>query len=313
MKLRLILMCLLVVSFLTSCSKQEPINIRLGLPVWPGYDIIYLANELGYFDDPRYKLDLIEFNSPMEEMAAYRRGDINALAITLFELVLLNETASHISQVILITNISNGGDKIMAVPGIGGIEDLRGKRVAYETGTVPHFHLYRQLQRVGMTMDDVVSVPIEFSRFEKVAQEKQADAVVIFPPASSVLQDKYGYNEISNSQAIPNEIIDVISVDSNILKQAPGFQSYLMSVWDRTLAFMKNDPSHAYGIIAEREGISTSQVIEAFEGIKVMPSDEQKQLMPPRSELMPNLVGQSQKIIEEMGVIDVKKKPDEYF
>lgn len=70
---------------LAACTTfQEP--LRIGANEWPGYESLYLARSLGYFEKP--PIQLVEYTSA-EVSRALRSGAIKAAALTLDETLLL--------------------------------------------------------------------------------------------------------------------------------------------------------------------------------------------------------------------------------
>ena len=63
--------------------------ILLGTNVWPGYEPLYLARSLGYWDDSSVKL--VEYSSASQVIRAFRNDAIHIAALTLDEVLLLKE------------------------------------------------------------------------------------------------------------------------------------------------------------------------------------------------------------------------------
>jgi NitT/TauT family transport system substrate-binding protein len=261
------LICIFFVIFISSqliSCDTKPVALRIALPIWPGYDVLYLANELGYFDNQRFSVHILEFNSPTDAVAAYQRGDVNILAVTLIELLRAYSATGRPSNIILLADFSNGSDKIIAKENVRSVKELKGKRVGYERGAVPHYHLIRALELNHMDIKDIISVATDNDRAEYVVKNDLVDAVVTYPPASTTIVNLYNYHEIFNSTSIPGEIVDVIAADVELLAQAPELQKYFMSVWDKTLHYMQENQQAALEIIAGREKISVDELAQAY-------------------------------------------------
>ena len=74
---------------LVSCITQLP-PLRVGVVIWPGSEGLYLARDLGYYNNT--PIQLIDYPSDSEMMRSYRNGDLDAATITLDEVWSLAES-----------------------------------------------------------------------------------------------------------------------------------------------------------------------------------------------------------------------------
>ena len=67
---------------------------------------------------------------------------------------------------IWVADYSNGADGLVARRGIGGLRELRGKRVGAEIGSISHYVLLRALDSTGMSESDltILNQTVEESR-----------------------------------------------------------------------------------------------------------------------------------------------------
>ena len=93
-----IMFLLLLVAMSTlSCSRPEKDKrIRIGTNIWPGYECLYLAEDLGYYDDTN--IDPILFPSSSEAMRAYRNREVEAAALTFDEVLYLASSVDEALQ-----------------------------------------------------------------------------------------------------------------------------------------------------------------------------------------------------------------------
>jgi NitT/TauT family transport system substrate-binding protein len=73
-------------------------------------------------------------------MDAFAAGKVDAVRMTMGDALVTGAPGAR-SVAILVTDYSNGNDMIVAKPGIKGIADLKGKKVAVEHGLVEHLLL----------------------------------------------------------------------------------------------------------------------------------------------------------------------------
>lgn len=123
-----ILLCLAL-----GCDVPHKPPLLLGTNAWLGYEPLYLSRELGYWTPEQ--VHLVEYLSSSETLRAFRNREIDAAALTLDEVLLLLQDGVDI-KAILITDVSLGGDAILARQGIGSVKALKGHRVAVESSAL---------------------------------------------------------------------------------------------------------------------------------------------------------------------------------
>ena len=56
------------------CHKEPTALVRIGTNVWPGYEPLYLARELGYYKDLNVRL--VEYPSASEVIRAFKNKNL---------------------------------------------------------------------------------------------------------------------------------------------------------------------------------------------------------------------------------------------
>ncbi|GGC05217.1 hypothetical protein GCM10011352_34240 [Marinobacterium zhoushanense] len=259
---RILLLLTLGLSML-GCNSPEP-PLRLGTNVWPGYEPLYLARELGYLE--RDRVQLVELLSASEVIRAYRNGALDVVALTLDEALLLRDGGVE-AQVLMITDTSYGADAIIARNG-ERVADLRGRRVGVETNALGAYMLSRALSLEGLNSSEVEIVPLEVNQHEEAFLQGRVDAVVTFEPVRSRLLDRGGV-ELFNSRAIPDEVVDLLVVRPELVESRPEQLKHLLDVWFRSVAYIKAQPLRAHAFMSTRLRLSPEQVKQALAGLRI--------------------------------------------
>lgn len=250
-------------------------NFRLGTNVWPGYEPFYLAQSIEN-RKAGSEIQLVEYSSATDVIRAFRNKAIEAAALTLDEVLLLRESELPVS-VILVTDVSHGGDVIMAAPSIKSFAEIKGKRVGVEAAALGAYVLTRALEINKLNLDDIQIVSLDVSAHEKAFKNNQVDAVVTFEPVRTKLM-ALGANEIFTSREIPGEVVDVVVVHNDVLKRDPEKVRTLIKGWFKALTYLTEFPEEASVKIAERLKITPKEALESFHGLK-LPSKEENQKM----------------------------------
>jgi NitT/TauT family transport system substrate-binding protein len=272
LKITLLILAILVGA---GCTHEPQMPLRIGTNVWPGYEPLYLARELGYY--PQESVRLVEYSSASEAIRAFRNRAIDAAALTLDEVLLLAETTSDLS-VVLVLDISNGGDVILAQPTLSGLRDLKGKQVGLEASALGAYVLTRALQTVNLTPNDVRPVSLEVSEHERAFKDRRVDAVVTFEPVRTKLL-KAGARQLFDSSRIPGEIVDVLVVRRTFLEQHRAQINQLVRSWFKSLDFIQKERSRAASLMAPRERITADDFQKALLGLHIPDIAENRSML----------------------------------
>ena len=199
-------------------DREEP--IRLGANVWPGYEGIFLARTKGYTAEG-VPIELVEFGSLPDVRRAFERGQIDAMASTVIEVIQAREFSDRRPQVFLIADYSDGTDVILGAPEITSIANLRSRRVAAELASLGVFLLRRALETAGMSLDDITVVPIDQSEMRTALSTGHVEAVLPYP-SISIDTSADGAVQLFSSSDISLEVVDVLSVYAALRETRQG-------------------------------------------------------------------------------------------
>lgn len=278
-----------------SCVKEAPPPLRVGTNIWPGYESLYLARNLGYYDNTSIRL--VDYPSSSEIIRAYRNGDLEVAAITMDETLSLVETQPNI-RVVLITDVSNGADVILGKPEIKSLKDLKGRRVGVESTALGAFVITRALEQVDLSPKDVQIVSLGVSEHERAFKQGTVDAVVTFEPVRSNLL-KSGAKLLFDSTQIPGEIMDVLVVRKELLTSQLNSLKVLISGWFRALDYLKQNPQDAARRIAPRTGITPEQFLKSLEGLRIPDIQENQKLLGKTDTSLLNAVRRLSEVMKE--------------
>jgi len=256
-------LCLTVLA--AGCTPAPNPEIRIGTNIWPGYEPLYLARSLGWLKDSGIRL--IEFTSSTETMNSLRHGSIEAGALTLDEVLTLAQDGVNL-RVVLVLDVSNGADAVVAQPDIAGVKGLRGRTIGTESTAVGGYMVDRMLEKSGLSLSDIHILPLMLDEHEAAFTARQVDAVVTFEPVKSHLLARGG-KVIFDSSLIPGEIIDVLAVRSESLKRAPKSFAYLADSWYRALDYMRRQPDDAALRMRPRLNLTPDQLLLQYTGLNL--------------------------------------------
>ncbi|NJM61846.1 MAG: ABC transporter substrate-binding protein [Oscillatoriales cyanobacterium RU_3_3] len=259
---------------LASCTKAEP-PLRIGANVWPGYETLYLARSLGYYDNTPIRL--VDYPSGTEEVRAYRNGEIEGAGISIDQALVLASTNPDV-RIVVVMDFSNGGDVILGKPEIKKLKALKGRPVGVESTALGAFIITRALEQQGMSPKDIKIISLGVSEHERAFKKGTVDAVVTFGAARTKLLAA-GAKTLFDSSQMAGEIVDVLILREDVINKQPQTVQALVEGRFRALDYLNKNPQDAAARIAPRTGVTSEQFLESLKGLKSLNLQENQKLL----------------------------------
>jgi NitT/TauT family transport system substrate-binding protein len=119
---------------LFACKKSE--KVRIGLNAWPGYEFLYLSNVKGFDKALGTESEIIAFGSLADGRRSFERGEIDILATTVVEALLIKKNTRLNPKIFHVIDYSSGGDVILTQSKYKSLKELKGKTIGVEIGSV---------------------------------------------------------------------------------------------------------------------------------------------------------------------------------
>jgi NitT/TauT family transport system substrate-binding protein len=209
-------------------------EFQIAWSVWTGYMPFKLMEAKGFLAkraaDKGIKVKLVEFPVYMDSVTAFAAGKLDGCAITAMEA--LQPAAAGIDTVAIVVNdTSSGGDGVL-VRGIDDLKGLKGKEILLSELSVSHYLLVRGLESVGLKESDVRIKNTDGDEAGKAfAADPKVEAVATWNPHLFQATEAGKGKVVFSSKEIPGEIIDILVVNNNALKESPVLGTVLTEAW----------------------------------------------------------------------------------
>ena len=268
---------LVVITQLATCAcSQDKAPIRIATNPWPGYEILHVAQQQGFFKELGVKVQLVDFMSLADSSRAFARGQVDAWGATLIELLLNHANSNRVPQAFMVTDVSDGADMLLARASITHLSNLKGKRVAVEPATVNIVLLYHALKSVNLSLKDVSLVSMPHSEMKQAIAEGRVDAICVYPPLSVDILKSKDLVTLFDSSKVKNLIVDVLAADPDILQERQADFVKITKAFERARSFLQTHPDKAMAIISHREHISVEELKRSLLGIRLVDNSEQR-------------------------------------
>lgn len=264
-----------VMVLLASCTQAPEQPLRVATLPWPGYESLHLAQSLGYLDPSRIRI--LDMANASQASNALRNGTVDAALLTVDEVLLLLQDNVDV-RVVLVMDVSNGADVVMARPDITTLPGLRGKRIGVETGAIGATMFDAMLTAAKMTPTDVQLVAMPVHEHAAAYRDKKVDAVVTFEPVRSQLLQK-GARILFDSSQIPDRIFDVLTVRTEAMAEHRQELASLVAAHFKALDYLAHQPQDAAVRMAPYLGVRADQVLSQFAGMELPSLDENRALL----------------------------------
>jgi NitT/TauT family transport system substrate-binding protein len=264
-----VLLTILSLAIVVGCgTSRSDAPLVLGYSSWPGWWPWVIAEKAGLFAANGLDVKLKWFDNYTESLEALAEGAIDANCQTLNDTLIFAPDAVNGESVVLVNDNSLGNDKIVADDSITSIWHLRRKKVAVEAGVVDDFLLTLALNKVGLNRHDVDIVNLDTASATEAFVAGKVDAVGAFTPFVDKALNRADSHELISSKAFPGAIPDLLVVSQQLADKSPKQVQALVKTWFDVLDFMAKNPDRSEALLAERAGVSITDLKKYEAGIK---------------------------------------------
>ena len=164
-----------------------------------------LLRAAGQLDDLPYKVQFSTFTSGPPQIEAATAGKID-FAITGNTPPIFGAAAGAKVKVVSAYNGGGVGDQVLVQSDspIQSFADLRGKSIAVGKGSSAHGHILAQLEKAGLTPDDVKLVFLQPADALSAFSQRQADAWAIWDPYTAQVAQQINVRSIGQAKDVTN-------------------------------------------------------------------------------------------------------------
>ncbi|MDF1880368.1 ABC transporter substrate-binding protein [Sulfurimonas sp. MAG313] len=241
----------LSLTFMSSCSsavkkvKSQPISI--GFASWPGFDVIYYAKTTKMFEKYNLEVKLVEFSNQEAATKALDDLEVDAVMTSIWDVQHLQ--GNNDFDVILVTNISNGADGIVAVKDITSLSQLKNKKISAQSNSVNELILLEALHLHKMKTKDVVTLDMTNEKAMAKLFHEEIQAAVLWEPLLSLTQRKIDGNILFTTKEVDSMVIDLLVVHSESIQKQPKQWKDFLLVWFDLMQVLEDEPHKVLDLV----------------------------------------------------------------
>ncbi len=240
--LALILSCMFLTPALAKDKFSVAWSIYVGWMPWDYGDNAGIVKK--WADKYDIEIDVVQINDYIESINQYTAGQFDGCVMTNMDALTIPAAGGVDSTALIVGDFSNGNDGII-LKGKKKMADIKGQSVNLVELSVSHYLLARELQKVGLSEKDVKVINTSDADMVAAYASDDVTAVVTWNPLLSEIAAMPNSFKVSDSAAIPGEIIDLMVVNTETLKANPKFGKALTGAWYEIMAVMSEKSAAA--------------------------------------------------------------------
>lgn len=224
---------------LTGLGGVRAETLKLAYSDWPGYTVMEIAKQKGWFKDAGLDVELDWFEY-LPSIDAYSAGKVDGVMVVATDAMVTGANGWK-SKIIALVDFSEGSDMIVGVPGINSIKDLKGKKIGIEVTLVEHMLLLQALKDNGMTQDDVdlINTPTDKTP-QTLASGKVSAIGAWYPISGQALKQVAGSKKLYTSAQAKGLIYDVIAVNPTSFNKHKDEWTKISAIFYKCVDYLKD-------------------------------------------------------------------------
>jgi len=199
------------------------------------------------------EVNVTQLNDYIESINQYTAGKFDACTMTNMDALTIPAASGVDSTALIVGDYSNGNDGI-TLKGESDLKEIKGRQVNLVELSVSHYMLARALESAGLTEKDITIVNTSDADIVAAAASPDVTALVSWKPQLAEINALPGMTEVFNSSKIPGEILDMMVVNTETLKDNPDLGKALVGAWYEVMALVERKDPAALEAMAKASG-----------------------------------------------------------
>ena len=185
-------------------------------------------------------IEIVQINDYVESINQYTAGAYDGCSMTNMDALSIPAGGGVDTTALIVGDYSNGNDGIV-LKGKDTLADIKGQKVNLVELSVSHYLLARALESVGLTEQDITVANTSDADMVAAYSTPDVTAVVTWNPLLSEIAAMPESSKVFDSAGTPGEIIDIMMVNTAVLKDNPDFGKALVGAWFELMGTMSSD------------------------------------------------------------------------
>ena len=200
------------------------------------------------------KINIVQLNDYIESINQYTAGQFDGCTMTNMDALTIPAAGGVDTTALITGSYSDGNDGVVLKGADKKLSDLKGMAVYLPELSVSHYLLVRGLEKAGLQEKDVKVVNTSDADIVSAFGTSGVRAAVAWNPQLSVIKKTPQTTEVFSSAQVPGELIDMMVVNTQTLKDNPALGKALTGAWFEMMAKMQAGDTQALSAMAADSG-----------------------------------------------------------
>lgn len=196
-------------------------------------------------------IEIHQLNDYVESINQYTAGRFDGCSMTNMDALTIPAAGGVDSTALIVGDYSNGNDGVVLKGKGKTLADIKGQPVNLVELSVSHYLLARALDSVGLSERDIKVVNTSDADIIAAFATPGVQATATWNPMLSDIAAQPDASLVFDSSKIPGEILDLMVVNTETLKDNPALGKALVGAWFETLALMQAGTAESTAALTE--------------------------------------------------------------
>ena len=240
-----------------SLMAQTKEKFQVAWTIYVGWMPWDYAQQSGIIDKWAKKygiqIEMVQVNDYVESINQYTAGKFDGCVMTNMDALTIPAAGGVDSTAVIIGDFSNGNDGII-LKNKKSLAEIKGQNVNLVELSVSHYLLARGLESVGLKEKDIKVVNTSDADIVAAFASPEVTSLATWNPQLSEIKGMKGASLVFDSSKIPGEIIDMLVLNTETIKDNPKLAKALTGAWYEMMGLMKNKDAKAIAAMAKASG-----------------------------------------------------------
>ena len=250
---------------------EEATDVTMAFCTWTGYSPMFIAKELGYFEEAGINMDIQVIEDESTYAALITRGSVQFLATAQDPNIKMFANGAD-SRFVLTMDASVGADGLVTTAEVETLDDLAGKTLALDKSASSYYFFLTALENGSSITEDDINVADMSDTTEAglAFMGGSVDAAIMWEPElSEALDSVEGAHALVTSADYPETILDSLVVNTSFAEEHPEIVEAVAEAWYKAIDYMNENPDEAYELMSSGfEEVTAEDIAADVEGLE---------------------------------------------
>ena len=256
-------------------------DVTMAFCTWTGYAPMFIARELGYFEDAGINMNIEIIEDESTYAALLVQGSVQFLATAQDPNIKMFANGAP-SRYVLAMDASCGADGLVTNEEIKSLDDLKGKTLALDTAASSYYFFLTALEDASSLKEEDITLA-EMSDTTEAGlafMSGQVDAAIMWEPElSEALDSVEGAHTLVTSADYPETILDSLVVNESYASEHPEVVEAVAKAWYKAVDYLNENPEEACEMMASGfEEVTAEDIAGDMEGLKFFGREDNETL-----------------------------------